>query len=135
MNIKGCIGCNHCWLITPGKCSIQDDYEELLISFLQADRVIFVTDTYLGFVSYRLKNIIDCILPLLTMHLRFKKGQMRHFLRYKKHYQMGLIYCGEGHHDFLQQWFSRVMLNLDGTSLGVYHISQKEEIKHAFINH
>ena len=69
------------------------------------------------------------------MHLRFKKGQMRHFLIYKKHYQMGLINCGEGHHDFLQQWFSRVMLNLDGTSLGVYHISQKEEIKHAFINH
>ena len=25
MNIKGCIGCNRCWLVTPGVCTIKDD--------------------------------------------------------------------------------------------------------------
>lgn len=53
MNIKGCIGCNRCWLVTPGICTIKDDYERLLIKFLQAKQVVFITDLRLGFVSYK----------------------------------------------------------------------------------
>ncbi len=27
MNISLCLGCNYCWLKTPGNCMINDDYE------------------------------------------------------------------------------------------------------------
>lgn len=135
MNIKGCIGCNNCWLVTPGICTIKDDYEKLLIKFLQAERVIFITDLKLGFVSYKLKNIIDRLLPLATMNLRFKNGQMRHYPRYKKHYKMGLIYKGDGNQEFLEKWFERVMLNIEGTSLGVYNIENEEAISNELINY
>ena len=50
MNINGCIGCNRCWLVTPGICTIKDDYEKLLIKFLQSKQVVFITDLRLGFV-------------------------------------------------------------------------------------
>lgn len=135
MNIKGCIGCNYCWLITPGTCLIKDDYEKLLIKILEAEQVIFITESKLGFVSHKLKNIIDRILPITTMNLKFKNGQMRHYLRYKKYYQMGLIYKGNGNQEFLYKWLKRVMLNFDGISLGVYNIENEEEIVNAFINH
>lgn len=135
MNIKGCIGCNRCWLVTPGVCMIKDDYEKLLIKFLQSERVYFITDLKLGFVSYKLKNIIDRFLPLLTMNLRFKNGQMRHYLRYKKHYKMGLLYKGNGNQEFLEKWFERVMINLDGTSLGTCHIENEEEILNELIDY
>lgn len=134
MNIKGCIGCNHCWLVTPGVCTIKDDYEKLLIQFLQAQKVMFITELHLGFVSYQMKNIIDRLLPLATMNLHFENGQMRHYLRYKKHYQMGFIYNGEGNQEFLERWFKRVMLNFEGTSLGVYSMNNKEMMKNALIN-
>lgn len=135
MNIKGCIGCNHCWLVTPGICTIKDDYEKLLIKFLQAKQVVFITDTKLGFVSYKLKNIIDRLLPLATMNLRFKNGQMRHCLRYKKHYKMGLIYKGDGNQEFLEKWFERVMINFEGTSLGAYNMKDEEVIVNELINY
>ena len=68
MNIKGCIGCNRCWLVTPGICTIKDDYERLLIKFLQSKQVVFITDLRLGFVSYKLKNIFDRIVePFYNM--------------------------------------------------------------------
>lgn len=134
MSIKGCIGCNRCWLVTPGVCTIKDDYEKLLIKYLQSKQVIFITDLKLGFVSYQLKNIIDRILPLATMNLRFKNGQMRHYPRYKKHLKMGLIYKGNGNPKFLEKWFERVMINLDGTSIGTYHIENEEEILNALIH-
>jgi len=134
MNIKGCIGCNRCWIVTPGLCAIKDDYEKLLIKILQSKQVIFITDLKLGFVSYQLKNIIDRLLPLATMNLRFKNGQMRHCLRYKKHYNWGLIYKGNGNQEFLEKWFERVMINFDGTSLGAYHIENEEAILNELIN-
>lgn len=28
-NLSHCIGCNHCWIKTPGKCCIHDGYEEI----------------------------------------------------------------------------------------------------------
>ena len=30
MKISHCIGCNYCWLKTPGICTIKDDYEIIL---------------------------------------------------------------------------------------------------------
>lgn len=135
MNINGCIGCNRCWLVTPGICTIKDDYEKLLIKFLQSKQVFFITDLKLGFVSYKLKNIIDRILPLATMNLRFKNGQMRHYPRYKKHYKMGLIYKGNGNQEFLEKWFERVMINIEGTSIGTYNIENEEGILNELIDY
>ena len=37
MNIKPCIGCNNCWLKTPGICSLKDGYEELIKGYLRRD--------------------------------------------------------------------------------------------------
>ena len=30
MKIAHCIGCNQCWLRTPGICAIKDDYETIV---------------------------------------------------------------------------------------------------------
>ena len=36
MNISHCIGCNYCWLKTPGICAIKDDYTPILKKMNQA---------------------------------------------------------------------------------------------------
>lgn len=47
---------------------------------------------------------------------------------------MGLIYKGNGNQEFLEKWLERVMINLDGTSIGTYNIENEEEILNALIN-
>ena len=69
-NLRPCIGCNACWLVTPGICSIKDGYEELLKAYLAYDATVFLSGTALNFVDYRMKNIIDRILPLDTMYIQ-----------------------------------------------------------------
>jgi multimeric flavodoxin WrbA len=93
MKISHCIGCNDCWIKTPGLCCIKDDYEQILIKMLQVDCVIFLTETKLGFVCSQMKNLVDRILPLATMHLKLEDGQMRHYSRYKKQPDMALLYA------------------------------------------
>lgn len=120
MNISHCIGCNHCWLKTPGICTIKDDYEQILVKMIEAEQIWLLTDTKYGFVSYKAKNIIDRVMPLVTMYLKIQNGQMRHVMRYKDTADFGLVYYGEGDSEHLKHWSERVALNFGSHSLGAY---------------
>lgn len=128
MKITHCIGCNACWLKTPGICAIKDDYEILLKAFIRYDDILFISGTSLGFVTPQMKNIIDRILPLVTMFTCFKDGQIRHVGRYNTSYRFGLIYDGEADKEYMNLWMHRVAINMAGTSLGAYPLSDMEEV-------
>lgn len=127
-NIRPCIGCNACWLVTPGRCSVKDGYEELLKAYLEYDAVIFLSGTSLNFVDHRMKNVIDRLLPLATMYIRIVEGQCRHVPRYDKKFRFGLLYHGTADRAYLNQWMDRVMLNFSGENLGAYPISDAREV-------
>ena len=127
MHISHCVGCNYCWLKTPGVCAIQDDYEPILRKMSAADQVWLVSDTYFGFVSWQTKNIIDRIMPLVTMYLKFKDRQMRHVMRYNHQPDIGIIYTGDGDQAYLERWCQRTALNLGSRSLGAFSESNGKE--------
>lgn len=126
--IRPCSGCNACWLVTPGICSIRDGYEEILKAYLQYDATVFVCGTALGFAEYRMKNVIDRMLPLVTMLLTVKDGQMRHVMRYKKQLRWGLVYTGEADETYMNRWMERVMVNAGGVCLGAFSASRVQEV-------
>ena len=127
-NLRPCIGCNACWLVTPGICAVKDGYEELLKAYLAYDATVFLSGTALNFVDYRMKNIIDRMLPLVTMHIHIVDGQCRHVPRYDKKLCFGLLYFGSADKEYLNRWMDRVMLNFGGESLGACPISDAEEV-------
>ncbi len=127
MQISHCIGCNYCWLKTPGICTIKDDYEQILKKMIDAKKIWLLADTKFGFVSYKAKNIIDRVMPLLTMYLKFKDGQMRHVMRYQNRADFGVIYHGEAEQKYLTHWSERVAINFGSRSLGAYKAAQIKE--------
>jgi multimeric flavodoxin WrbA len=135
MKITHCTGCNDCWIKTPGLCCIKDDYEQILTKMLQADCVVFLTETELGFVCSQMKNLIDRILPVVTMYLKFKDGQMRHYSRYNKQPDMALLYTGSADNDYLNLWLGRVQINLHGHSMGAYEVDDRENLYNELDNY
>ena len=127
-NFRPCIGCNACWLVTPGICSVRDGYEELLKAYLDYDATVFLSGTALNFVDHRMKNVIDRTLPLATMYIHIVDGQCRHVPRYDKKLRFGLLYSGPADGAYLNYWMERVMLNLGGESLGAYPIDHAREV-------
>lgn len=127
MHISHCIGCNSCWLKTPGICAIQDDYAPVLRKMSKADQVWLVSDTHFGFVSWQTKNLVDRIMPLATMYLKFKDRQMRHVMRYDHQPDIGIIYTGDGDQAYLERWCQRTALNIGSRSLGVFSESSGKE--------
>ena len=118
MKIAHCMGCNQCWLKTPGVCAIKDDYETIVKKLVSADNVWLVSDTKFGFIDYRGKRILDRIMPMLNMYIVFRDGWMRHQLRYHS-LNVGVIYKGDGDQQMLEEWCNRTAANLGGRSLGV----------------
>ena len=127
-NLRPCVGCNACWLVTPGVCSLRDGYEELLKAYLEYDVTVFLAGTALNFVDHRMKNVIDRILPLATMYIRIVDGQCRNVPRYEKKLRLGLLYSGTADGAYLSHWMERVALNLGGESLGSYPIAEAKEV-------
>lgn len=124
MRIAHCIGCNQCWLKTPGVCSIKDDYESIVKKLVKTDNLWVVADTRFGFIDYRGKKVLDRIMPMLNMYLTFRGGWMRHELRYHA-LNVGLIYRGNGDQKMLEDWCERTAVNIGGHSLGVIALDKE----------
>jgi hypothetical protein len=60
--INQCIGCYHCWLVTPGICIHHDDMPVLMDSFCSADSVVLVSPLYAFSVSACMKTFLDRLL-------------------------------------------------------------------------
>ena len=127
-NLRPCVGCNACWLVTPGVCAVKDGYEELLKAYLAYDATVFLSGTALNFVDYRMKNVIDRTLPLVTMYTHVVDGQFRHVPRYDKKLRFGLLYSGSADTAYLNYWMERVMLNFGGENMGAYPIDHAKEV-------
>lgn len=127
LHISHCVGCNVCWLKTPGICAVKDDYAPILEKMSKADQVWLISDTHFGFVSYQTKNIVDRVMPLVTMYLQIKNGQTRHVMRYDHQPDFGIIYTGDGKQDYLEWWCQRLTLNFGSRSLGVFPAEHSKE--------
>ena len=127
MNISHCLGCNYCWLKTPGECVIKDEYEPILKKISRADKVWLISDISFRFVTYKTKNIVDRVMPIVTMNLHFVGKQMRHVTRYDKNPDWGIIYSGDGDKEYLTQWCERVAINFGANSLGAFSLEDYKE--------
>ena len=123
LKIMHCMGCNNCWLKTPGVCAIKDDYEIILKKLVAAENLWVVADTKFGFIDYRGKRVLDRVVPMLNMYIEFRDGWERHQLRYHP-LNFGVIYKGNGNRELLEEWSMRVARNMAGHSLGVINLDQ-----------
>ncbi len=122
MKIAHCMGCNQCWLKTPGVCAIKDDYESILKKLVQADNLWIVSDTRFGFLDYKGKRVMDRIVPMLNMTVGFRDGWMRHEVRYHP-LNIGLLYKGDADQAMMEDWCKRTAVNIGGHSLGAIAFS------------
>ena len=123
LEIHHCLGCNVCWLKTPGQCVIKDDYKSIIKQLVTAEDLWLISDTRYGFLDYRGKRIMDRIMPMLNMNIEIRDGWMRHQLRYHA-LNIGVMYRGDGNQELLEEWCERCAMNLGGKSLGVISLDK-----------
>ena len=127
MKIAHCMGCNQCWLKTPGICVIKDDYEKIIKKLVETENLWIVSDTCFGFLDYKGKRVMDRIMPMLNMTIGFRDGWMRHKLRYHA-LNIGLLYKGAADQAMMEDWCKRTAANIGGQSLGAIALDPQSAI-------
>lgn len=127
MKIAHCMGCNQCWLKTPGICAIKDDYEKIIKKLVETENLWIVSDTRFGFLDYKGKRVMDRIMPMLNMTVCFRDGWMRHKLRYHA-LNIGLLYKGAADQTMMEDWCKRTAANIGGQSLGAIALDPQSAI-------
>lgn len=93
-NIRACTGCFGCWIKTPGKCILNDGYDNMGALLAQADKVLVISKCYYGCYSPFVKNILDRSISYLLPFFKTKYGETHHKRRYKNEFQLSVYFYG-----------------------------------------
>lgn len=93
--IHPCIGCFGCWVKTPGKCVIQDGYEDTGIWMGKCTELIFISRCCYGGLSPFVKTVQDRAISYIHPDFVLRKGEMHHKRRYKNVIHLSAYFYGE----------------------------------------
>ena len=90
-----CIGCFACWLKTPGKCVIKDEYQEMGIKLSKVDELLIISKATFGSYSSVIKNVLDRSIAYVLPYFTIRNGEMHHGERYHKNLKVSVAFYGD----------------------------------------
>ena len=93
--VKPCMGCFGCWVITPGRCVINDRCSDIPSYMAKCDEVILISPVVFGGYSQNIKAVIDRSIPYVLPYFRIVGGEMHHKMRYKHSFKLTACFYGE----------------------------------------
>ena len=93
--IKNCTGCFCCWIKNPGRCILEDGYENLAELYSKAEKIIIISKCCYGTYSPFVKNVLDRSIPYLLPFFKLKNNEMHHTIRYKRKLFLEVYFYGK----------------------------------------
>lgn len=90
-----CIGCFGCWLKTPGRCVIKDEYQEMGEKLSNVDELLIISKATFGSYSSVVKNVLDRSISYVSPYFVIREGEMHHKERYHKNLKVSAFFYGE----------------------------------------
>lgn len=90
-----CIGCFGCWLKTPGRCVIKDEYQEMGEKLSKVDELLIISKATFGSYSSVVKNVLDRSISYVSPYFVIRNGEMHHKERYQKNLKLSAVFYGE----------------------------------------
>ena len=99
-NVRPCMGCFGCWAKGDGKCVQNDDQNDILLSILKADVIIWSFPLYCYSVPSHLKAVIDRLIPLVKLSMHEENGRVQHDALYDLSKKRYVVISGCGFPDW-----------------------------------
>ena len=133
LNINQCVGCFSCWLKTPGICIYKDDMEIILETIVKTDILIFSSCVVTGFISSKLKILLDRVIPVLLPYFKILNNEFHHEMRYEKLPVLGAILQKTAKTEdidleIIEEYYKRVAINFHANLSFLYTTDTNPEV-------
>lgn len=115
-NIKKCLGCFSCWIKTPGKCILHDEYNQMGQLLSDSNEVIVISKCCYGSYSPFIKNLLDRSISYVLPYFTIKNNEMHHIPRYNHTFKFSVFTYGQAtdmEKETLKSLIERNCLNLN----------------------
>ena len=135
-NIKKCMGCFGCWLKTPGRCVIPDEYQRMGELAAKAEELTIISKCSFGSYSSFVKNVLDRSISYVLPFFEIREGEMHHRKRYDNQFLMRVIFYGsditEEEKETAKELVKANAANLHGKVKEVLFVESAEKIGEVF---
>ena len=134
--IKKCMGCFGCWLKTPGRCVIPDEYQRMGELAAKAEELTIISKCSFGSYSSFVKNVLDRSISYVLPFFEIREGEMHHRKRYDNQLVVGVIFYGsditEEEKETAKELVKANAVNLHGKVKEVLFVESAEKIGEVF---
>ena len=134
--IKKCMGCFGCWLKTPGRCVIPDEYQRMGELAAKAEELAIISKCSFGSYSSFVKNVLDRSISYVLPFFEIREGEMHHRKRYDNQFLMRVIFYGsditEEEKETAKELVKANAVNLHGKVKEVLFVESAEKIGEVF---
>ena len=134
--IKRCMGCFGCWLKTPGRCVIPDEYQRMGELAAKAEELTIISKCSFGSYSSFVKNVLDRSISYVLPFFEIREGEMHHRKRYDNQFLMRVIFYGsditEEEKETAKELVKANAVNLHGKVKEVLFVESAEKIGEVF---
>ena len=134
--IKKCMGCFGCWLKTPGRCVIPDEYQRMGELAAKAEELTIISKCSFGSYSSFVKNVLDRSISYVLPFFEIREGEMHHRKRYDNQFLMRVIFYGsditEEEKETAKELVKANAVNLHGKVKEVLFVESAENIGEVF---
>ena len=131
--IKKCFGC---WLKTPGRCVIPDEYQRMGELAAKAEELTIISKCSFGSYSSFVKNVLDRSISYVLPFFEIREGEMHHRKRYDNQFLMRVIFYGsditEEEKETAKELVKANAVNLHGKVEEVLFVESAEKIGEVF---
>lgn len=95
LNCKNnCIGCFNCWIKHPMKCSINDNYNNLVSFLNKSDEFIIISKSIFGCYSSNAKKVLERLIGYVDPRFTIRNNEIHHKSRKNKNIKFSVYFYG-----------------------------------------
>lgn len=132
-----CMGCFACWLKTPSRCIIKDEYQTMGERLAKVDELLIISKGTFGSYSSKVKNVLDRSISYVSPYFVIRNGEMHHQERYHKNLLMSAVFYGEDITDMEKETSRNLVaanaVNLNGSVGTVHFVERIEDVREVLL--
>lgn len=129
---KSCIGCFSCWIKTPKKCILNDNFSTIVENLKKSDEIILISKCRYGCYSSDVKRVLERCIGYVLPFFTIRNNEIHHENRYDKDMKLTTYFYGEIDEEekkIINTLVKANSINLNTKEYKIKYLNNIEEIK------